>query len=118
PYDSLTFTRTMKAYEMLRENHQEAPFHAGEIHLINLTAILFCGADFKRAMEFVVNYGRDNDTVAAITGAIIGAHVGGKGLPQEQLITVLQVNREELGIDLEDLATKLTKAILNRRGES
>ena len=42
-------------------------------HLINLTALLFSNYQFQPAMEFVTNYGRDNDTVAAVTGAILGA---------------------------------------------
>jgi len=48
-------------------------FHPGEVHQINLTALLFTDFDFEKSLAFVTNYGRDNDTVAAITGAILGA---------------------------------------------
>ena len=116
PYDTLAYARTAQAYEQLAKAAQDAPFHAGEIHLINLTALLFSDFDFERAMQFVTNYGRDNDTVAAVTGAILGAHHGYSKLPREQRETVIRVNREELNIDLEALARSLTHAVVTRRG--
>ncbi|MEO0732668.1 MAG: ADP-ribosylglycohydrolase family protein [Bacteroidota bacterium] len=115
PYDSLTYTQTIKAYELLAKARQDAPFHAGEIHLINLTALLYSELDFSRALEFVTNYGRDNDTVAAVTGAILGARNGFNQLPQDQRELVIRVNREVLDIDLEALAWDLTQAVLARR---
>ncbi len=115
PYDSLTFGRTAKAYELLDQAKQDVPFHAGEVHLINLTALLFSGYRFAPAMEFVVNYGRDNDTVAAVTGGILGALEGFQGLPVGEREKVLRVNREVLGIDLEARAVELTAAIRSRR---
>lgn len=115
PYDSLYYAQTLKAYELLARAKQDAPFHAGEIHLINLTALLFSDFHFQPAMEFVTNYGRDNDTVAAVTGAIIGALRGFEALPVDQRELVLRVNRELLGIDLELRARELTDAILGRR---
>jgi ADP-ribosylglycohydrolase len=118
PYDSLTYGRTVRAYQLLAEARQDVPFHAGEIHLINLTALLFADFEFAPAMEFIVNYGRDNDTVAAVTGAILGALHGFSVLPQEDRETVLRVNREVLDIDLEARARELTAAVLSRRGSS
>ena len=115
PYDSLTYARTLKAYEMLDLAKQDVPFHAAEIHLINLTALLVSDYQFGPAMEFVVNYGRDNDTVAAVTGAIIGALRGYDRLPVEARERVVRVNREVLGIDLERQAQRLTQAVLDRR---
>ena len=73
PYDSLYYLQMQKAFQLLDAKNQDIPFHAGEIHLINLTALLFCDLDFAKTLEFVTNYGRDNDTVAAITGASLGA---------------------------------------------
>jgi hypothetical protein len=108
PYSKLEYTQVQKAYELLDDRLQDIPFHAGEIHLINLTAIEFCRGDFKKAIEFVVNYGRDNDTVAAVTGAILGAYVGAKGLPKQWKEIVLKTNREIVGIDLIQLAKKIT----------
>ncbi len=115
PYDSLTYARTLRAYEGLRAASQDVPFHAGEIHLINLTGLLISNFDFRRALEFVTNYGRDNDTVAAVTGAILGALHGFSNLPEDQREQVLRINREVLDIDLEDLAGSLTQAVLSRR---
>ncbi|NND32540.1 MAG: ADP-ribosylglycohydrolase family protein [Saprospiraceae bacterium] len=114
PYSKLYFTQVHKAYERLDEKLQDIPFHAGEIHLINLTAIEFCKGDFKKALEFVVNYGRDNDTVAAVTGAILGAYVGEKGLPGDWKKTVLTTNKETVGIDLEALAKKIVQQTFNQ----
>ncbi len=115
PYDSLTYARTTKAYELLDRAKQDVPFHAGEVHLINLTALLFSEYRFAPAMEFIINYGRDNDTVAAITGAILGALEGFQRLPVGDREKVLRVNREVLGIDLEARAVELTAAIRSRR---
>ena len=116
-YDSLTFAQTQRAYELLAEARQDVPFHAGEVHLINLTALLFANYQFQPAMEFVTNYGRDNDTVAAVTGAILGALHGYQGLPTEARERVIQVNREVLDIDLERSARALTDAVLSRRSD-
>ena len=115
PYDSLTYGQTVRAYELLAATRQDVPFHAGEIHLINLTALLFSDFEFAPAMEFIVNYGRDNDTIAAVTGAILGALHGYTALPAEQSALVLRVNREVLDIDLEARARSLTDAVLARR---
>jgi hypothetical protein len=115
PYDSLTYGRTTRTYQLLAEARQDVPFHAGEVHLINLTAMLFADYQFGPAMEFIVNYGRDNDTVAAVTGAILGALHGFNALPEANREMVLRVNREVLDIDLEARARALTEAILSRR---
>lgn len=106
--DSLYWQQLQKAYELLDEKLQDIPFHAGEIHLINLTAIEFSQGDFSKAIEFVVNYGRDNDTVAAVTGMILGAFIGFKALPQDLAQQAIQVNREVVKIDLVQLAEDLT----------
>lgn len=105
--DALAYAQMQKAYELLDARLQDIPFHAAEIHLINLTALVFADGDFRKAMEFVVNYGRDNDTVAAITGAILGAQIGAKQLPAAWKEAALQVNRDLLGMDLEKLADEL-----------
>jgi hypothetical protein len=101
------------AYLMLDARRQRMPFHAGEIHLVNLTALLYSEFDFPAALAFVVNWGRDNDTTAAVTGAILGAYRGAKKLPPEWVAQSLEKNRG-LGIDLEALADRLTTAILGR----
>jgi hypothetical protein len=105
--DSLYLARQLLAYHLLDGSIQRVPWHPGEIHLINLTALLFSDFDFLKAMEFIMNYGRDNDTTGAVTGAIIGAHIGAKELPQEKVKQVIKSNME-IEIDLEKMAYKLT----------
>jgi hypothetical protein len=109
--DRLERARQRYAYRLLDEKQQRMPFHAGEIHLVNLTALLYSDFDFPGALAFVVNYGRDNDTTAAVTGAVLGAYLGAEKLPPEWVRQTVEMNRK-LGIDLEDLADRLTTAIL------
>ena len=106
--------RLRDAYRQLDELRQRMPFHAGEIHLVNLTALIYSEFDFRRSLEFVVNYGRDNDTTDAVTGAPLGAYVGAEALPQSWVQTTLETNRA-IGIDLDELADHLAAAIERRR---
>jgi len=99
-----------KAYELLDNHLQQIPFHAGEVHLINLAAIEFAEGDFQKAVEFAVNYGRDNDTVAAVTGAILGAMHGFNKLPVAMREKTLSVSKNVIRINLEQLAQELTDA--------
>lgn len=108
--DTLQFYQMQKAFELLDAQNQDAPFHAGEIYLINLTALWFSNLDFQVAMEFVANFGRDNDTVAAVTGGILGAYHGFAALPDYKR-EVMRVNKDLLGNDLEALAKDLTEAV-------
>lgn len=107
--DVLSLARIQKAYSLLEEHLEDIPFHAAEIHLINLTAIAFSDGNFSTALEFVVNFGRDNDTTGAVTGAILGAYWGASGLPERQVDDILKVNRENLGMDLRKLAQEITE---------
>ncbi len=87
--DTLFWGRAQHAYHLLDLRNQDLPFHAGEIHLVNLTALLFCDFDFEKSLAFVINYGRDNDTTGAVTGAILGAYWGASRLPDKMKETVL-----------------------------
>jgi ADP-ribosylglycohydrolase len=107
--DTLYYAQMERAYSLLEKKLQDIPFHAAEIHLINLTALEFSEGDFMKAMEFVVNFGRDNDTVGAVTGAILGAYWGAKKLPQTLVNQALEVNKNTVGIDLEELANKIVE---------
>ncbi|MFC2124215.1 ADP-ribosylglycohydrolase family protein [Bacteroidota bacterium] len=117
-YDPRYLAQLQKAYDMLDERNQDVPFHSGEIHLINLTALLFTDFDFRKAMEFIINYGRDNDTVAAVTGAILGAYYGYEKLPEDLKAPIFKINKEKLGIDLELLANQLTDRIIENKAVS
>ena len=110
--DTLYFAQMQQLFDALDAKNQDMAFHPGEIHQINLTALLFTDFDFQKSMEFVTNYGRDNDTVAAITGAILGALHGFDSLPKKSVAQVLSVNKVELGIDLEKMAEQLTEFLI------
>ncbi len=100
------------AYTELDRRQQDMPFHAGEIYLQALTAMLFTDFDFQGTLTFLTNYGRDNDTTASLAGGILGAWVGYNKLPAADRERVIRVTRDELGIDLEQKAQQLTKHLL------
>lgn len=100
-----------RAFTLLDQHLQDMPFHAGEIHLQVLTAMLVSDFDFQDSLTFLVNFGRDNDTTAAILGAILGAFHGYEKLPDPMKIQVLAVNKNLLDIDLNELAEKQTAHI-------
>ncbi|MEM6840909.1 MAG: ADP-ribosylglycohydrolase family protein [Bacteroidota bacterium] len=112
--DTLSYWQMQRAFLLLDAKNQDMPFHAGEIFLVNLTALLFCDFDFTQSMAFVVNFGRDNDTTAAVTGAILGAYYGANQLPEEMVNSVLSINDTVLDTNLEELANQLTDKILSR----
>jgi ADP-ribosylglycohydrolase len=100
------------AYTQLDGRQQDMPFHAGEIYLQSLTAMLYADFDFKNTLIFLINYGRDNDTTASLAGGILGAWYGYNALPVSEREKVVRVTREELGIDLEKQAERLTHHLL------
>ena len=99
-------------YGQLDDRQQDMPFHAGEIYLQSLTAMLYADFDFKNTLIFLTNYGRDNDTTASLAGGILGAWYGYNALPVSEREKVVRVTREELGIDLEKQAERLTRHLL------
>ena len=100
------------AYTELDRRQQDMPFHAGEIYLQALTAMLFTDFDFQETLTFLTNYGRDNDTTASLAGGILGAWYGYTKLPISEREKVVRVTRDELGIDLEKQAERLTLHLL------
>lgn len=104
--DSMKYAQWSLAYEMLDTQTRMYPFHPAEIHLVCLTALLVGKFDFRDVLAFIVNYGRDNDTTAALAGAILGAYHGYNGIPKEIRDTILASERE-LGADLEDMAKEI-----------
>jgi hypothetical protein len=102
------------AFAQLDQRLQDMPFHAGEIWLQTLTAMIYSDFDFMGTLTFLVNYGRDNDTSAAIAGGILGAFYGFEKLPKLESEKVLQVNKNLLGTDLEQIANELTAHMLGK----
>jgi hypothetical protein len=108
PYAAVEWDRQSFVYSYLDKHKKAIPFHAGEIWQILNSALEFGEGDFVKTMQFIVNYGRDNDTVAAVAGMILGAKLGYSGLPESMRNTVVRANRDQIGIDLEALARELT----------
>ncbi|MEM1327809.1 MAG: ADP-ribosylglycohydrolase family protein [Bacteroidota bacterium] len=101
------YEQLLYLYDRMQPQLKSIPFHAHEIYLISLYALLFADGDFMDAMVFITNFGRDNDTVAAVVGSMMGAQLGYKKLPKELSATVVQVQKEKLNIDLIQLAETL-----------
>ena len=80
---------------------------SGRHRQILITGLQFGEGDFEKTMQFIVNYGRDNDTVAAVAGMIIGAKDGYINLPKDLKEEVVKVSKNQMGIDLEALADDL-----------
>ncbi|TXE13544.1 ADP-ribosylglycohydrolase family protein [Algoriphagus aquimarinus] len=102
------------AFAQLDGRLQDMPFHAGEIWLQTLTAMIYSDFNFMGTLTFLVNYGRDNDTTAAVAGGILGAYYGFENLPKLEREKVLRVNKELLGTDLEQIANELTGHMLGK----
>jgi hypothetical protein len=113
--DSLSYLQLSHAYTLLDKYNQDMPFHAAEIYLITLTSMLYADFDFEKTMAFIINYGRDNDTVAAVAGAILGAFLGADQLPPKEVSQILKVNKTLLGADLEKMADDMTAKYLKER---
>lgn len=107
PYSQEEWVRQDFVYSFLEKDEKATAFHAGEIWQILVTALQFGNGDFEKTMQFIVNYGRDNDTVAAIAGMILGAKDGYSNLPVELRTEVLNVSKANMGIDLEVLAQEM-----------
>ncbi|TMM59468.1 ADP-ribosylglycohydrolase family protein [Maribacter algarum] len=101
------WVRQEMVYQMLEKDEKAIAFHTGEIWQILITGLQFGEGDFEKTMQFIVNYGRDNDTVAAIAGMILGAKDGYSNLPEDLKEEVVKVSREQMGIDLEVMAKEL-----------
>lgn len=100
-------------YGLLEKDEKATAFHAGEIWQILIAALEFGQGDFEKTMQFIVNYGRDNDTVAALAGIILGAKDGYSNLPKELKETVVEVSKNTMGLDLEALAREMVEANLD-----
>ncbi|MCI4671951.1 MAG: ADP-ribosylglycohydrolase family protein [Bacteroidia bacterium] len=106
--DSLKYAQWAMAYDLLDTQTRMYPFHPAEIHLVCLTALLIGEYDFREVMAFIVNFGRDNDTTAALAGAILGAYYGIDGIPKDIREPVI-IRQKEMGVDIEAIAKKLSE---------
>jgi ADP-ribosylglycohydrolase len=77
---------------------------------IALGFLVVAAGDFEQAVIGAANYGRDNDSIAGMAGAIAGALHGDGAIPPDWMRTVDDANRTDLGAlarSLSDLATTL-----------
>ncbi len=101
------WVRQEMVYRLLEKDEKAIAFHSGEIWQILVIGMQFGEGDFQKTLQFIVNYGRDNDTVAAVAGMILGAKDGFGNLPKTLREEVVKVSREQMGIDLESLAEEM-----------
>lgn len=107
PHGPEEWARQAYVYHGLDEDAEAIAFHAGEVWRILVAGLAWGEGDVERTLQFIVNYGRDNDTVAAVAGAVLGAQVGYGGLPPKLAAAVATASRERMGIDLERAAVQL-----------
>ena len=109
PGSSSDWIQQEYVYTQLEKRQRAIAFHSGEIFQILITGLAYGEGDFLKTIAFIVNYGRDNDTVAAIAGFILGAKDGYKKLPGDLTSKIVELHKEYIGIDLEEMATELTE---------
>ncbi|MDH3649546.1 MAG: ADP-ribosylglycohydrolase family protein [Saprospiraceae bacterium] len=105
--DSTRYAKMLATFEQMNPNLKAIPFHADEIYRITVYALAYAQDNFLDAMVFITNYGRDNDTVGAVAGGILGTFLGFRKLPENMGKKVLDAHRDLLNIDLERLAGAL-----------
>ena len=71
----------------------------------SLWCFLQAPTDFRKAVLLAVNSPGDSDSLGAITGALVGGHLGISGIPNEWR------RRVEDSIGLEQLAHRVCKAL-------
>lgn len=70
--------------------------HSIEELPVALGMLLVCGGDFRRTVLGSVNYGRDCDSIATMSGALAGALHGEQAIPVDWVKTVAEASRLDL----------------------
>lgn len=78
--------------------------HAIEELPIALGMLLVAGGDYRRAVLGSVNYGRDCDSIATMSGALAGALHGERAVPADWATTVAEASRLDLRAPARTLA--------------
>ncbi|MFG2140600.1 ADP-ribosylglycohydrolase family protein [Streptomyces sp. NPDC048650] len=87
--------------------------HAIEELPVALGMLLACGGDFRGAVLGSVNYGRDCDSIATMSGALAGALHGTAAVPAEWSAEVARASRLDLHAPAAALAT-VTREVFAR----
>ncbi|OEV09390.1 hypothetical protein AN218_22060 [Streptomyces nanshensis] len=90
--------------------------HSIEELPVALGMLLVGGADFRRTVLGSVNYGRDCDSIATMSGAITGAMRGVAAVPEEWSTEVARASRLDLHAPAAALA-RVTREIFGRDRE-
>lgn len=107
--DSLRYQHMLLLFDNMNHRLKDIPFHAHEIYMISLYALLYAEGNFMDAMCFITNFGRDNDTVGAVVGTILGIQNGFEALPEDLSKQVIVAHKDVLNIDLLELADLLSE---------
>ena len=83
--------------------------HSVEEVPIALAFLVVTAADYEASIFGATNYGRDNDSIAGMAGAIAGALHGAQAI---RLAWIAQINRANR-VDLHDMAHQLTQLTCN-----
>lgn len=105
PYDTLKGG----VQEFTRGGGYPSQSHSIEELPLALGYLLISGGDYRAAVLGAINYGRDSDSIASMTGSLIGAMVGKGGLPERwvsEISTRNQIDFEQYGRDLMALFLK------------
>jgi ADP-ribosylglycohydrolase len=84
---------------------------AAQTLAVALAMVVAADGDFRLSVVGAVNYGRDNDSYAAVAGAIAGALNGASAIPAEWIETVQQANPKP---DIEQVASRLSELVTER----
>lgn len=90
--------------------------HSIEELPVALGMLLVGGADFRRTVLGSVNYGRDCDSIATMSGAVAGAMHGAEAVPEEWSEEVARASRLDLHAPAASLAA-VTREIFGRDRE-
>ncbi len=88
---------------------------AGQTLAVALGMLVAADGDYRTTVLGAVNYGRDNDSYAAVAGGIAGALNGVDAIPEEWIEAVRAANPPP---DLRDVALELTELAASRHGRA
>ncbi len=114
PYDGAADLKTERGNGT--NNWQPSREHSIEEVPIALGFLIVTGGDYEASIFGGTNYGRDNDSIAGMAGAIAGALNGAKAIRSEWMEQINNANRVDLkplAHDLAQLAYKLQQEQLN-----
>jgi ADP-ribosylglycohydrolase len=88
---------------------------AGQTLSVALGMLVAAGGDYRETVIGAVNYGRDNDSYAAVAGGIAGALHGVEAIPEDWRAAVVSANPE---YDFEGTARRLTELVVDRHHDA